>query len=82
MYSKLLAQKTTTLLLNQNGRKIYKVKISKATLTKYWTGMWYEFPVDKNFELKVLFDITGDYKDEGFYAVIDKTEQNIKRGFN
>lgn len=77
VFEKLIALKSTKMLSNFGGRKLYSVVITPAFRAKWFTnrGRMIE---SVNFEIREKAIITGVASDDG-YILIDKREQNLQR---
>jgi hypothetical protein len=81
-YESLLALKSTVLLSDSGGRKLYAVTVSPAFKAKHFTTGRGTVPIapSQSYELKLRSSVTGVASDAG-YILIDKREQNKQRGF-
>jgi hypothetical protein len=74
-YLGLLALKSTTLLSESGGRKLYAVTLTPAFKAKYFVaGRGFNLPRSDAFELKEKARVTGVASDSG-YILIDRREQ-------
>ena len=74
VYASLLSLKSTKLLSDSNGRKLYEVRISAAFSRKYSPGFGRSWPDAGGLELREMSDVTGNPYDSGF-ILIDAREQ-------
>lgn len=78
-YLGLLSLKSTTLLSDSGGRKLYAVTLTPAFKNKFFeVGRGFNLPRSDAFELKEKARVTGVVSDTG-YILIDRREQQASR---
>ena len=77
VFEKLIALKSTKILSDFGGRKLYIVTITPAFRAKWFTNRGRMID-SVDFEIKEKATVTGNACDNG-YILIDKREQNLQR---
>ena len=77
-YASLLNLKSTKILSDNGGRKLYEVQVSAAFSQKWSPGMGRRWPEADGLELKEKSEVTGRPQDAG-YVLVDAREQKAER---